>query len=122
MRGYSGYATIEFPIERIKDLTTDEYRPIKDGDDLSRSEELVLTITGRSYFYPGKFYGPPEECYPDEGDTEIISITWNGKPFPWDLTPEEEEAVLEQISSEVSEDEGPDPDEYYDIRRDDDYY
>jgi hypothetical protein len=122
MRGYSGCATIEFPIERIKDLTTDEYRPIQDGDDLSRSEELVLTITGRSYFAPGKFYGPPEECYPDEGDTEIISIIWNGKPFPWDLTPEEEAAVLEQISNEVSEDGGPDPDEYYDSRRDDDYY
>lgn len=122
MRGYSGQTTIEFPIERIKDLQTDEYRVVRDDDDFDRAEELILEIEGRSYFAPGKYYGPPENCYPDEGDTEILSITWKGKPFPWDLTSQEEASVLEQIENVVQDDDGPDPDDYDDYDDRDDYY
>lgn len=112
--GYKGTATIDFHINRIKDLQTDEYRLLRDDDDPEREEELELEIQGRSYYQEGRYYGPPENCYPDEGETEILSITWNGKKFPWDLTDKEIEKAEEQISMAVQEDEGPDPDDYYD--------
>ncbi len=103
MRGYTGSAIIEFPIERIKDLTTDQYRVVTDNDDFDRIEELVLKIEGNSYFSPGRYYGPPESSYPDEGHTEICSITWNGKAFPWELTKHEEERAIDQLTEQVQE-------------------
>jgi hypothetical protein len=117
--GYKGNATIDFHINRVKDLNTDAYRPITDADDPDREEELELEIEGRSYFQEGRMYGPPENCYPDEGETEILSITWKGKPFPWELTEKETEEAEEMIANAVQEDEGPDPDDYYDSRCDD---
>lgn len=106
---YSGYVVIDFHIERIKDLTSDEYRVVSSEDDVNRIEELVLEIEGRSYFSSGRFSGLPENCYPDEGDTEILSIKWNGKVFPWSLTSEEESIVLENIENAVQDcDGGPD--------------
>lgn len=44
---------------------------------------------------PGKFYGPPEDCYEDEGgDCEIISIKLDGQPWSGELTPEQESDIL----------------------------
>lgn len=111
MRGYNGTATIEFPIERIKDISTDQYRVVKDDDDVDRVEELTLEVNGRSYFAPGKYWGLPENCYPDEGDTEILSVTWNGKPFPWDLTDTETSCALQMIDEAVQNDDGFEPPE-----------
>lgn len=116
--GYNGSAKINFHINRIKDLDTDTYRVLIESDDLDREEELALEIEGRSYYQEGRLYGPPENCYPSEGETEILSISWKGKPFPWELTENEREQAEEMISNAVQEDEGPDPDEYYDDDRD----
>lgn len=119
---YNGQTTIEFHINRIKDLQTDQYRVMRDGDDPEREEELLLEIEGRSYFTHGRHFGLPEDCYPDEGETEILSITWkDGKPFPWELTDKEKEEAEEQICLSVQEDE-PDPPSYdYDDDDFDDY-
>lgn len=119
MGNYNGKTTIDFHINRIKDLQSDEYRLMREGDDPEREEELELEIEGRSYFQAGRSYGPPENCYPDEGETEILSISWRGKPFPWELTEDERERAEEMICNSVQEDDGPDPD--YDDFDDYDY-
>ena len=121
---YNGSATIDFHINRIKDLETDQYRLMREGDDPEREEELLLEIEGRSYFQSGRTYGPPEDWYPDEGETEILAVKWNGKVFPWELTDEEKEQAEEMIANAVQEDGGdydpPDYDDYEDAY-DDDY-
>jgi len=107
--GYNGKTTIDFHINRIKDLQTDQYRLMREDDDPDREEELELQIEGRSYFTPGKYWGPYENSYPDEGETEILSITWNGKEFPWDLTKEEKEQAEDMICNAVQDQDEPDP-------------
>ncbi len=118
MPGYNGKTTIDFHINRIKDIQTDEYRLVQEGDDLDREEELDLLIEGSSYFTPGRMHGLPENCYPDEGETEITSILWKGKPFPWDLTAKEKDEAEEAINLAVQEDDGPDPEDYDDSEDD----
>jgi hypothetical protein len=39
-------------------------KQIEDGD------ELVIEFESSGYYDPGKTYGPPENCYPPEGDDE----------------------------------------------------
>lgn len=124
---YNGKATIDFHINRIKDLQTDQYRLLQLDDDADREEELVLEIEGRSYYTEGRSYGLPENCYPDEGETEILSVMWKGKPFPWELTKEETEQAEEMICNAVQDDDGgPDESDYddddYDDGYDDDHY
>lgn len=43
-------------------------------------EEVELEIEGSvSAIILGKYHGPPEDCYPDEGgDVEILKVTRNG--------------------------------------------
>lgn len=89
--GYKGKATIDFCVER--------------GD-----VEIELSIYGNSYFTPGRFNALPENCYPDEGGTEIETITLDGKPWSGELTDEETEQAEDQLRDAVMEDqEEPDP-------------
>ena len=81
---YSGKATIEFPISRVK----------TNGDEV----ETILTVKGNSYYNEGKTYGDPESCYPSEGGVEIESITTdNEQPLTFDLTL----AELEEIKTAI---------------------
>lgn len=43
--------------------------------------EMSLEINFEGYFANGKFYGPPENCYPDEGEDnrQIASLTIFGE-------------------------------------------
>lgn len=57
-------------------------------------EERELEITYEGYYDPGKTYGPPEDCYPPEGEITIKSVTFaSGQPF--EPTPKQEEALLD---------------------------
>ena len=57
----------------------------------------------RGYSDPGRTYGPPEDCYPPEGEIEILSITCNGEPF---IAAEKEAERIEQLAYEhLAEDE-----------------
>lgn len=92
---YSGSATIKFSIIR------------KTSDDEER--EIELEVHGNSYFSPGKYYGPWEDSYPDEGDTEIVEVTLDGKLWDGELTDKEERSAEELIDEAVREQE-PEPD------------
>ena len=37
--------------------------------------EISLEVSGNSWYSPGEYSRLPEDCYPDEGDTEVESIT-----------------------------------------------
>lgn len=124
MSRYSGNSSFEFEIERYKDKDTGElltYDKIEDDSEEFEYEYTTfsLQVEGRSYFEPGKFSGHPENCYPDEGDTEILSVTGeDGKDWEDQLTDEERGCVICMIEDHVREGEcdGPDPDDYYDDR------
>lgn len=55
------------------------------GDD-----EFDLHIYGEGYYDAGRISGPPDSCYPPEGELEIILIeTGDGKQWQGELTDEE---------------------------------
>lgn len=119
MGGYSGTASFDFEIERYKDKKTGQYIAYVLGEvDEERYEytTISLHVEGRSYFQPGKLYGPPENCYPDEGETEIESAVGpDGKDWTDQLTHSEHDSLLEMIQENVQDGlDGPDPDDYYD--------
>lgn len=120
MGGYSGTASFEFGIERYLDKKTGKYIAYVLGEvDEERYEytTLTLNVEGRSYFAPGKTYGPPENCYPDEGEVEITkAIGPDGKDWTDQLTHSEHDSLLEMIDDNVRDGglDGPDPDDYYD--------
>lgn len=121
-RSYSGTTEFDWELERVKDPATGELRAINDDDGDLEYEYFTIKVEGRSYFAPGRLYGPPENCYPDEGETEILSVTGpDGKDWEDKLTSDEKEKILDHISEKVSEDDdGPDPDDYYNDYVDDD--
>lgn len=103
MAEYSGTASIMFYVER-------------------EGEELELEVYGRSYFRPGKISGLPENCYPDEGETEILKITLDGNPWDGNLTDKEIELAESQLTEAVCEDaEEPEPPSQDDFDDYDDY-
>ena len=71
-------------------------------------EEVCLLVRGTaSPVVPGRTFGPPERCYPDEGgDVEIVEIVldapgnaaWTGT-----LTREEEKRASEKLFEEAEE-------------------
>jgi len=111
--GYSGNASFKYEIERYKDkennlLLKEEELPDCDDQEFEFEYTLVmLTVTGNSYFRPGKYDGPWENSYPDEGETEIEEVVdKNGKDWFPLLSRREEEEIKEKI---------------IDISREDDY-
>lgn len=81
-RGYSGSATFNFTVERIQDKISGEYYLEEELEDVSSSEfeskfeftSVELEVTGNSWYVPGEYSRLPEDCYPDEGDTEVESV------------------------------------------------
>jgi hypothetical protein len=127
MSGYAGNTSFEFEIERYKDHDTGELLASIKGtnqaeaimeDDGFEYEycPIVLQIEGRSYFAPGRLHGRPEDCYPDEGETEIMAVVGpDGKDWESQLTDEERDMIIEMIQGNVIDGlDGADPDDYYD--------
>ena len=122
--GYSGSTKLDFEIERFKDKESGELLI----DDKSDQEEfeceyqlITLKVEGSSYFQPGKYTGPWEDSYPDEGDTEITSVIGpDNKDWTDKLTSEERDTLVSLIEASVKDQDGRDyePD---DDRYDDDY-
>lgn len=109
MSNYSGSTSFEFEVERYvspKDgslLTSDQ---VSDDDPDVEYKIVKLNVEGSSYFQAGKHYGPPENCYPDEGDTEITKVVDTaGKDWSDLLTEEEKNSILNLINEGVQNDE-----------------
>jgi len=116
MKKYSGNASFEFEVERYKNKITSELT----AEDMSDNEEMFdyitvkLQVEGSSYFSPGRTYGEPGDCYPDEGETEISSVMGPNKE-DWEekLSDKEHDQIIEMIEEKCMDD-GPDPDDYDD--------
>lgn len=118
---YSGNTTFDFDIERYKDRDSGNLvvpQPSNGwGDDFEHEyTTITLVVEGHSSFTAGKYFGPPENSYPDEGEISILSVIGpDGKDWEDKLTAEERESILNIIDENVMND-GPDPDDHYDER------
>ena len=67
------------------------------------NKEIELEVEGYiSEFFPGKFCGPMDGCYPDEGgEAEIVSISLDGKPYTEPLTEQERIDILEALQESI---------------------
>lgn len=127
-KSYSGSTNFTFEIERFQNLETKEYflydevpKEDIDNEELYEYSVIELKVYGNGHHYPGKYYGPWEDSYPDDTECEIESITdsknnnWLGK-----LTDSEmssiEESLMENIkdSSDHYDDRDYDDRDYYD--------
>jgi hypothetical protein len=80
--GYSGPASFSIEIERFIDKETGELLTEEELPDVDSGEEfeyehtfIELYVKGHAYYRPGVYCRRPEDCYPDESDLEIESIT-----------------------------------------------
>ena len=118
MKSYSGTASFEFEVERYKSVSTGELVTADNyPDDAEESDyeyQLIkLNVEGSSYFTPGRTHGLPENCYPDEGDTEITSVIGpDGKDWSANLSDSENDSILEMIQEQAHEGGEPDFDDY----------
>ncbi len=133
--GYSGTADFDFEIERYREKATGKLFTLDkieeelsamgfDNDDIDLCYEyqvITLAVEGRSYFQEGRFYGPPENCYPDEGETEIVGVIGpDGKDWQSVLTSSEVDSITDMIADYAADScEEPDYDDY---DYDDDYH
>jgi hypothetical protein len=56
-------------------------------------DDTELEIEYTVVYDPGVRSGPPEICYPEEGELTILSITQNGKPFEGIISDEEQDKI-----------------------------
>jgi len=102
------------------DLDNDRAIPIRIAEEHRGEAVEELTIDARSsgYYDPGVLSGPPERCYPPEGDDERIvegaSITCGDRRI--ELSKEAAEKLFEMYETEIMECELPDrePDHHWD--------
>ncbi len=118
MGGYSGETELDFEIERYKDKQTGKYIAylLEENEERYEYTTITLKVEGRAYFQPGRTWGLPENCYPDEGEVEIKqAIGPDGQDWQSQLTHAEHDALIEMIDENVRDGlDGPDPDDYYD--------
>ena len=127
--GYSGNTEFDFEIERYENRSTGELLPLDEVESKMKSfgfddealellyeyKVITLSVSGSSYYQEGRSYGLPENCYPDEGDTEITAVIGpDGKDWHSLLTASEVESALEMIQDEVSQGGDYEPDDDYD--------
>jgi hypothetical protein len=90
----------------------------KDSED-EETFEFVVSFTSSGYYDPGRVSGPPEDCYPPEGDDERemsgVKVVWmgiSGESRKLDLSESEAQDVFDHFITEIGEVE---IDEDYDV-------
>jgi len=126
MKSYKGTTCFEYELERYQNKKTGTYLTLDEVKSMARGNEeewidenfryvtVTVNVEGRSYFTPGYLSGPPEDCYPDEGETEITSVTLYGKEKEdWEdkLTSSERDYIMDMISEYSMDNYFGDPDD-----------
>ncbi len=110
---WSGEATITTTVERWIRHSTGEY--FEDSDPQVPVEEdsdwellkITLTVKGNGYYDSGRLYGPPEHCYPPEGELEIESILGpDGTDWSETVVPKETSHFKELLEEAIREKSG----------------
>jgi hypothetical protein len=124
---WSGKSTFTYEVERYV-RQADGVHFHLDAPEVAKVEEdsaewkyalIELKCSGSAFFSPGRMYGPPEDCYPDEGDLELEEVTGpDGKDWLNLLTKGERQNIESQLAEECHEGDEPDPDDAYDSRFD----
>lgn len=107
MANYSGDTAFSYEIERYRDKESGLLYDCSQARDDFEYDYVTFTlqVEGRAYYQQGRSYGPPENCYPDEGDVEMTScIGPNNEDWSDKLTKSEQEAILETIQENVIND------------------
>jgi hypothetical protein len=127
--GYKGSTTFEFEVERYKNNQTGELIFVNSIPDDAKESDfeyqcITLVVEGNSYFTPGRTYGDPNDCYPDEGETEITSLQGpDGKDWSNDISDSEKDSILDMITTQSEEcDSGCEREYERDDDRDNSYY
>lgn len=68
--------------------------------DMPDGTEARADVRGIYYHEPGRYSGPPEDCYPDESYTEITDVEIGGVKQFWDFLPD---SVIEQAQKLIDE-------------------
>ena len=56
----------------------------------TEEEDIEITVEWEGYYERGRLSGPPEDCYPSDGEIDILSVTdTSGKPVLVDQAFEE---------------------------------
>lgn len=98
---YSGEATFEECI--VRRFENGKWIPCTPSEEGATDIELV--IKGRAYFASGKYSGPPEYSYPDEGEEEILSaLDKDGRDWSEDLTEKEIKNIHITLAEQAQED------------------
>jgi hypothetical protein len=130
--GWSGKANFKYEIERYKRVSDGirfevDAEQVKTAGDLTEDptvweyELIELKVTGSAYYEPGKYYGPPEDSYPDDGGCEIEDVEGpDGKDWMDRLTKSEVASVEARVTERCQEGGDVDPDDAYDSRYDQD--
>lgn len=90
------------------DHLDDSLRSVIDGKDfLPASDDVIrleLDITAEGYHQPARRTGPPENCYPAEGDFEIrhLAVTFVCEGGAFELDEDDEVDVDEDEPGEIS--------------------
>jgi hypothetical protein len=97
----TGKLITESQFEKMAELLNFEVVAI---DVLNAQYELVdisLDVEGSGYYSPGRIHGDPLDCYPEEFEYELCSITYDGQDWENLVTDSEREAILEELSDKV---------------------
>jgi hypothetical protein len=104
MKSKKYHVNFNFTIDRFINLETKEMVNQVSSDDESNFQYLPidLSVEGSYYFRPGKYSGPPEHCYPDESEAEILSLTdSDGQDWTNQISTKEESIILDSIAEQV---------------------
>jgi hypothetical protein len=100
MSGWRGSASFNYPIERmISGLTGKLFLvgDVLDETSLYGYEEIILEVSGKGYYLPEKISGPPENCYPEEGNLEWTVEGPDDRSWELELTISEREDIEEKL-------------------------
>jgi hypothetical protein len=120
-----GSSTITIEVERFAVIRQDRYElpcvHLIPEDQVREGEEgelvyIEVDCDCWGYYMPAKLCGPPEDCYPEEGDFEVQNVTLPAdmRDYQFELT----EAELSEAEDSFFSQDGPEPDYDY---PDDDY-
>lgn len=122
--GYSGRTSFSFKVDRYQDLNGNLLTEKEaEGNHNVKHMIIDLSVTGNAYYKPAKLNGLPEDCYPEEGESEIEEVVdSDGNDWYYKLTLQERDEIERQLDDYARDEDDYEPDYEYDYEPDEAYY